>query len=245
MSTATDHPVDPRNRDGGGRSRVLFVSASPRGPQSESVTIAEAFLDAYARARPEAAIDRLDVFAELPPFAAAGTAAKMAVIAGVPIPADARAEWRRVELLAARVQAADTLVFAVPMWNSGIPWALKLFVDIVTQPGIAFRFDPATGYEGLLGGRRAVTAYSSQVFAPGVAPAFGNDFHSTFFGSWLRFCGIDEVHELRLQPTYPTPDLDARRAAVLERATALGAQLAAASPQDRAAIPRPAERAMA
>jgi FMN-dependent NADH-azoreductase len=184
------------------------------------------------------AIDRLDVFAELPQFAAAGTAAKMAVIAGVPIPADARAEWRRVELLAARVQAADTLVFAVPMWNSGNPWALKLFVDIVTQPGIAFRFDPATGYEGLLGGRRAVTAYSSQVFAPGVAAAFGNDFHSTFFRSWLRFCGIDEVHELRLQPTYPTPDLDARRAAVLERATALGAgarceQWSSASAPDR------------
>jgi len=44
--------------------------------------------------------------------------------------------------------------------------------DTVTQPGVAFRFDPQTGYHGLLDGRRAVPVYTSQVYRPGVTAAF-------------------------------------------------------------------------
>jgi FMN-dependent NADH-azoreductase len=178
---------------------VLVVTASPRGADSYSVPIAEAFVEALGR---DVRIDRLDAF-ELAPFVARHAEAKMAVIARRPVPERAGAEWAQVQALGARVTAADLLVFAVPMWNGGIPWALKLFIDTVTQPGIAFRFDPETGYHGLLGGRRAVTVYTSRVF-----PRFGPDHQSTYLRWWLRFCGIEEIHELRLQPTYPAPDLD-------------------------------------
>jgi FMN-dependent NADH-azoreductase len=154
----------------------------------------------------------------------------MAVIAGRPVPPHAAADWAQVQHVAARVQAADTLVFAVPMWNGGIPWALKLFVDIVTQPGIAFRFDPASGYHGLLGGRRAVAVYASRVFTPGAPPAFGADHQSTYLRWWLEFCGIDEVHELRLQPTFPTADFADRVEETLTRARELAATLAAVEP---------------
>lgn len=179
--------------------RILLVAASPRGDDSYSVPIAEALVDALG---PDVEVDRLDAF-ELAPFGAGHAAAKMAVIAREPVPEHAATEWAQVQALGARVTAADTLVFAVPMWNGGIPWALKLFVDAVTQPGIAFRFDPETGYHGLLGGRRAVTIYTSRVF-----PRFGPDHQSTYLRWWLEFCGIEEIHELRLQPTYPAPDLE-------------------------------------
>jgi FMN-dependent NADH-azoreductase len=200
---------------------VLFVSSSPQGSASHSVPIARAFVESLG---PEVHVDWLDVF-DLKPFSARHAEAKMAIIARQPIPARAAPEWAQVQELGERVRGADTLVFAVPMWNGGIPWALKLFVDTVTQPGIAFRFDPATGYHGLLGGRRAVVVYASRVFAPGVAPAFGSDHQSTYLRWWLEFCGITEVHELRLQPTYPTADFDARRRDVLDRARELGRRL--------------------
>ncbi|HTI77858.1 MAG TPA: NAD(P)H-dependent oxidoreductase, partial [Mycobacterium sp.] len=174
-------------------------------------------------------VDRLDTFTDLPAFGAEHVSAKMAIIAREAVPAAAARDWAEVLDVTARVRAADTLLFAVPMWNGAIPWSLKLFIDIVTQPGVAFSFDPATGYTGLLGGRRAVVAYTSRVYAPDVPPAFGTDHQSTYFDWWLRYCGIDDVHELRLQPTFPGKTFDAER----ERATAEAHTLArtlAASP---------------
>ena len=104
----------------------------------------------------------------------------------------------------------------------------KMLMSMAPKP-IVFALanpDPEIGYDGLLTGRRAVTAYSSQVFAPGVPPAFGTDFQSTFLRSWLQFCGIDEIHELRLQPSFPTPDLEARRTTVLELVMMISVSLA-------------------
>jgi len=183
------------------------------------VRLVEAFLDTYCSALPNAEVDRLNTFTDLPAFGPKHVSAKMAVIARESVPEAASTDWAEVLEVAARVQAADTLLFAVPMWNGGIPWSLKLFVDIVTQPGVAFTFDPATGYTGLLGGRRAVVAYASRVYTPDVSPAFGVDHQSTYFRWWLQYCGIDDVHELRIQPTFPGDKFDGER----ERAT-VGAQ---------------------
>jgi len=188
------------------------------------VRLAEAFLESYCGLLPDAEVDRLDTFTDLPAFGARHVAAKMAVIARDPVSEAAAEHWAEVLQVAARVRAADTLLFAVPMWNGGIPWSLKLFIDIVTQPGVAFSFDPATGYTGLLGGRRAVVAYASRVYAPEVPPAFGVDHQSTYFGWWLRYCGIDEIHEMRIQPTFPREEFAAER----ERATAAAHALARA-----------------
>jgi FMN-dependent NADH-azoreductase len=151
----------------------------------------------------------------------------MAVIGGEE-PRDAAADaWREVLALGERVAAADALVLAAPMWNATVPWTLKLFIDTLTQPGVAFGFDPETGYHGLLGGRRAVVLATSHVYAPGVPRAFGVDFHVPYLEHWLEMCGYDPIDVVRLQPTWPgAPDLDARRAAAREEAAALGRELA-------------------
>jgi len=186
------------------------------------VRLAEAFLETYCSAMPNTQVDRLNTFTDLPAFGPRHVSAKMAVIAREPVPETVSKNWAEVLDVAARVQAADTLLFAVPMWNGGIPWSLKLFIDIVTQPGVAFSFDPATGYTGLLGGRRAVVAYASRVYAPNVAPTFGVDHQSTYFNWWLQYCGIADIHELRIQPTFPGEKFDAER----ERATVCAQTLA-------------------
>jgi FMN-dependent NADH-azoreductase len=206
-------------------SRLLFVHASPRGPESESLAVAETLLRA---AGPAHEVDRRDLFAPPPAlFTGPAVAAKMQVISGQDVAPANGAAWADALALADRVAAADTLLFTVPMWNSGIPWLLKMFIDTVTQPGVAFSFDPDTGYSGLLGGRRAIAIYTSAVYAPGVPPAFGRDFHSTYFEDWLRFIGIEDITALRLQTTWPGPDFDVRRAAAHDQAAALGARLAA------------------
>jgi FMN-dependent NADH-azoreductase len=206
---------------------VLYVNSSPRGPRSESGRIAEALLAALADTSPSVRVDRWDLFADpLPAFAEDATEAKMAVIGGAAPTGPAASAWSAVRRTVERVRAADTLLFTVPMWNGSIPWPLKLFIDTVTQPGLAFGFDPRAGYSGLLAPRRAITVYTSQVYEPGVDRRFGVDHQSTYFESWLALVGLTHAGSIRLQPTYAgRPDLRAARAAALDEARRLGTEL--------------------
>ena len=207
---------------------LLHVTSSPRRDRSESLALAEALLDAYRKTAPQAEIDRLDLFDDpLPVFATDAARAKMKVIGGEKFSAADAAAWAELEAVFGRLTGADDLVFTVPMWNAGIPWPLKHLIDLVTQPGLAFGFDPGHGYSGLLEGKRAVALYTSHVYFPGVDARFGVDFHSTYFEYWLRFVGIEDIRTVRLQPSYRTPDFDERKAAALAEARALGRGLAA------------------
>jgi FMN-dependent NADH-azoreductase len=148
---------------------------------------------------------------------------------GAPVPSEDTEAWDGVVAVWERLAAADLVVIAAPIWNHGLPWALKLFIDTVTQPGLAFGFDPAEGYHGLLGGRRAVVVHTSAVWSPGVPPAFGTDDASPYLRGWLEFVGIDDVREIRLHTTYPTPDLEERVERAHAEARAIGRELAAAT----------------
>lgn len=115
---------------------------------------------------PAVVVDRLDLFENPPPgFGVHAARAKMNVIAGRDVRSERREEWQGALQTVERLRSAGLWVLAAPMWNSGLPWPLKQLIDTVNQPGVAFRFDPQTGYHGLLGGRRAVPVYTSQLDA--------------------------------------------------------------------------------
>lgn len=194
-------------------SRVLQVLSSPRRGDSESGRVADALVERYAEMHPGAEVDRLDLWAEpLPAFDGTAVTAKMAVIGGGRPPSEARAAWDAVEAAARRLLAADRVVLAAPVWNGGVPWVLKHWIDTVTQPGLLFRFDPDSGYHGLAGGRRAVVVAASSVYAHGRPPAFGRDFHLSYLTDWLTFVGIDVHATVPLWRTRPDDTLAARRA---------------------------------
>ncbi len=52
------------------------------------------------------------------------------------------------------------------MWNAGVPYILKQFIDVVSQPGMVFGFDAVAGYTGLLRGKKAAVIYTSAVYGP-------------------------------------------------------------------------------
>ncbi|WP_410622156.1 FMN-dependent NADH-azoreductase [Amycolatopsis sp. cmx-8-4] len=183
---------------------LLHISASPRGEESQSLRLAATFLDTYREVHPGAEIDEWDLWdGSLPEFGPAAARAKMTVFGGgTPQGAEADA-WRAAEEAFARFAAADRILFSVPMWNSGVPYVLKQFVDVVSQPGWVFGVDPATGYVHLLAGRgkRAAVVYTSAVWGPGLGREFGADFQAPFFTGWLNWTGIEDVTEIRFHPT--------------------------------------------
>ena len=211
--------------------RLLHINASPRGEHSDSLLLARHFIsevlgagadlegDAFERANFE--VDTLNLFdaGALPEFGTTAAGAKMAVFSGRDQTQEELQAWSDARAVFDRFAAADAYVFNIPMWNAGVPYALKQWIDIVTQPGWSFGFDPAAGYTGLMDGKHALAIHTSGVYSPGVAPAFGQDFSSTFFADWLNFVGITGATHVRFAPTVLNADVGhSRREAEAELA---------------------------
>jgi len=203
-------------------STLLHISSSPRGERSESLAIAGTYLDALREHRPEVEVDHWDLWdGTLPEFGPDAAAAKMAVFAGEEPTGAAGAAWRAARDAFRRFDAADRYLFSVPMWNSGVPYILKQFIDVVSQPGMVFGFDPVAGYSGLLRGKKAVVVYTSAVYGAGRGPAFGADFQAPFLEGWLRWAGVEEVSTVEFRPNLATADAESGRHAAHERAREL------------------------
>ena len=46
------------------------------------------------------------------------------------------------------------------MWNFGIPYILKHYIDLIVQPGLTFSFSPSEGYKGLVTGKPVTVVYA-------------------------------------------------------------------------------------
>jgi FMN-dependent NADH-azoreductase len=202
---------------------LLHISASPRGDLSESIALADAFLAGLAETRPDVEVEHWDLWdGTLPEFGPDYARAKMTVFAGQEPTGAAGEAWDAVRRTFTRFVAADAYLFSVPMWNAGVPYKLKQLVDVVSQPGMIFTFDPDRGYTGLLTGRRAVVAYTSAVYGVGRPASFGSDFQSTFVEDWLRWAGITDLATVEFRPNLVVADADRRREEAHRRATELG-----------------------
>lgn len=197
---------------------LLHISASPRGKRSESLALADAFLATYLDTNPDHDVERWDLWdGSLPDFGPAAAAAKMAVFGGEPFDDAPAAAWRTVEAAFTRFNAADRYLFSVPMWNAGVPYILKQFVDVVSQPGMVFAFDPEHGYTGLLEGKKAAVIYTGGVYGRGRGPRFGADFQVPFFEDWLRWAGVGDIETVEFRPNLATADPDTGRRVARER----------------------------
>lgn len=202
---------------------LLHVSASPRGAWSDSLALADAFLGAYRQVNPDVVIEHFDLFdGTLPTFGRLAAGAKMAVFAGGEPSAEQQGEWDTARGVFDRFADADAYLFSVPMWNAGVPYVLKQWIDIITQPGWVFGFTPEDGYTGLISGKKAAVIYTSGVYSPGAPLAFGADFHAAFFNDWLRFVGLTDVTEIHWQPTVLTASREVDKAAALQRSADAG-----------------------
>lgn len=184
---------------------VLHINVSPRGADSQSLDIASTLIEGLKQQGKT--IDRLDLFdADLPAFGGNAVGAKMALFGGKEFTQQQHELWVKIKEYADRFAAADTYVISTPLWNNGIPYILKQYIDLITQPGWNFSFDPATGYTGLLTDRRAYVVHASGVYYDGIAPNFGSDFATSYLEDWLRFVGITDIHQLHVAPTVVNPD---------------------------------------
>ncbi|MBL4806421.1 MAG: NAD(P)H-dependent oxidoreductase [Rhodobacteraceae bacterium] len=90
--------------------------------------------------------------------------------------------------LVAELRAADVLVIGLPIYNFGVPAALKEWIDLIARVGETFHYTE-NGPEGLLTGKRAIVTVASG----GVPVGSPMDFATTYLTQVLGFIGITDV----------------------------------------------------
>lgn len=92
------------------------------------------------------------------------------------------------DTLIEEIQTADVLVIGLPIYNFGVPAALKAWVDLVARAGVTFKYSE-TGPVGLLSGKRAIVSVASG----GTEMGSEIDFATGYIRHVLGFIGITDV----------------------------------------------------
>ena len=187
--------------------KVMYVEASPRKSRSHSMKIAKAYLEKIRGNNSNIEIKTIDLWDyDLPEFNGNMLDAKYAVIAGSDSTEEQKKAWGRVTSIYNEFADADHYVFSVPMWNFNVPYKLKHFIDIVTQPGLSWSYTPDEGYKGLMKGRTATVIYAS---GDGYGDGTGFesfDLQKPYIELWLTFIGFDKIDKVIVDRTLFEPD---------------------------------------
>jgi FMN-dependent NADH-azoreductase len=186
---------------------LLHIVATPRGLASNTGRVSSALIEALHEQHDDLHLTTLDLFsADLPAVAGANIKSKYALMTGQPLDDEARSSWREIEKTIETFLAADLYLLTVPMWNFGIPYALKYYIDAIVQPGYLFRYNERGQPEGLVYGRKMVvvtTSGADYTQPPMDSLNFVEGYLRTIFG----FVGITDIHFFTVQPMDITPEL--------------------------------------
>lgn len=192
-------------------TRLLYIKASPRTERSISIRLADAYLAAYREKHPDVEVDEIELWnADLPEFDGDSAAAKVSFFGEPEMNAAQRTVYDHLVAIFNRFNAADEYLFAVPMWNFGVPYKLKQYIDLLSMPGTLFGFEPTTGYIGLLKGKRATAIHTAAIFMPDLPKSYGTNYTSNYLADWLNFAGVEDVTTLWYYGSKMRNETDAR-----------------------------------
>lgn len=167
-------------------THILRIETSIKGEASVSRKLTDRIVARLTKTAPGAEVTVRDLSAGVPQIDADW-------IGAVYTPAEARTpDQSRIaaysDALLDEVKAADVLVIALPVYNFGLPAQLKSWIDHLARKGETFRYTEK-GPEGLLTGKRAIVALSSD----GTKMGSEIDFASGYLRHMLGFFGITDV----------------------------------------------------
>jgi FMN-dependent NADH-azoreductase len=166
------------------------------------MAVADAFVDSYRTKNPNDEVVEVDIFGkELIPFDGLAVQAKYTILHGKDHTDEELAAWKNVEAVISEFTSADKYVFAVPMWNFGIPYRLKQYFDILVQPGYTFSYTPEEGYKGMVTGKPVFTVYARGGEYPEGTDYAAYDFQKKYFETIMGFMGFADFKSVVVEPT--------------------------------------------
>jgi FMN-dependent NADH-azoreductase len=167
-------------------STLLQINASLAGANGQSSRLAQRFVADWQANHPDGRVITRDLASEPVPHL---TAERFQAFLSQP---DARTDEQRAvseysDALIEEIKNADTIVFAVPMYNFSVPSTLRAYFDHIARAGVTFRYT-ATGPEGLLKGKKAYVFITRGGFYADAA-----DTQTPYLKQFLGFIGITDV----------------------------------------------------
>ena len=167
-------------------TNILHVTASIRSDESVTRKLGNRLVEQLAKANDASIVTRDLAANDLPLIDADRFAANLTPPAERDEKQQALADV--ADALIAELQAADTLVLSLPVYNFTMPSTLKAWADLVARAGTTFRYTES-GPEGLLTGKKAYV-----VIASGGTPIGSEiDFLTPWLRHFLGFLGIRDV----------------------------------------------------
>jgi FMN-dependent NADH-azoreductase len=187
--------------------RVLYIEASPRKIRSSSIEIAREFLNAYQLENPKDEIISIDLWNKtLPRFDQDVIDSKYAIMHGKTPTESQKKAWKSVEEIISEFKNADKYLFSVPMWNFGIPYILKQYLDIIVQPGYTFSVSDEGEFKGMISEKPVLLCYArggSYGTGSGIEAL---DLQTTYMNTILKFIGFQDIRSILIEPTLTTKE---------------------------------------
>lgn len=188
-------------------ARLLYIESSPRKKRSASIEVAKTFLAEYEKTHPHDEIYTIDLWArEIPRFDGDVIDSKYAILHGQAHTEVQRKAWRAVEQTITEFKNADKYLISLPMWNFGIPYQLKHYIDVLVQPSYTFSFSPSEGYKGLVTGKPIALIYARGGAYGAGSGAESLDLQKNYMETILRFIGFTDFHSIMIEPTLNSPE---------------------------------------
>jgi FMN-dependent NADH-azoreductase len=167
--------------------KILQINSSARAGNSHSTRLANSLVERLRAEHPEATHTLRDL--GVTPHPMLDEIALQALFT----PADQRtpeqaARVAQDDALIAEIQAADVVVFGVPMYNFGVPAQLKNWIDAISRAQVTFRYT-ANGPEGLLKGKKVYVALTRG----GLYRDTPNDTQTPYLQTFFGFLGMTDV----------------------------------------------------
>jgi FMN-dependent NADH-azoreductase len=167
-------------------STLLQINASLAGANGQSSRLAQRFVADWQAKHPEGRVISRDLASDPVPHL---TAERFQAFLSQP---EARTDEQRShaeysDALIEEIKNADTIVFAVPMYNFSVPSTLRAYFDHIARAGVTFGYT-ANGPEGLLKGKKAYVFITR-----GGVYADAADTQTPYLKQFLGFIGITDV----------------------------------------------------
>lgn len=205
-------------------AKLLYVESSPRKKRSASIAVSDHFLQEYRKHHPQDEVVVVDLWKrEMPAFDGEVIDAKYAIMHGEsPTEAEKKA-WKGVESCIAEFTSADKYVMSLPMWNFGIPYKLKHYIDLLVQPGYTFSYSPESGYKGLVTGKKMLLVCARGGAYGAESGAQSLDLQTRYMETILGFIGFQNIQTILIEPMLASADVKEK---ALQQARQMAANLA-------------------
>jgi len=176
----------------------------------------------YKKANPNDIVEVVNLFhRNLPQFDGPRIQGKFNILSQqVSSSEEEKKAWKEITDIIDHFKSFDAYIFAVPMWNFGIPYILKQYIDIIVQPTLTFSYS-ATGYQGLVTGKPVVAIYARGGVYGETSPV---DFQKSYLEMVLKFIGFTDIQTIFVEGQMNPQVQKTNEDAALESATALGSK---------------------